>query len=53
MGAAFTLVAEDVDTERAGEASQRIKEKNKPMNGMKGRRDQRCWIETLAQCVSA
>lgn len=52
MGAAFTLVAEDVDTERAGEASQRIKEKNKPMKGMKGKRDRRCWIETLAQCVS-
>lgn len=52
MRAAFTLVAKDADTERAGEALQRIKKKKKTMNGMKGRRDQRCWIETLAQCVS-
>lgn len=50
-GSCLHVGSQRFDTERAAEALKRIKEKN-PMNGMKGRGDQRCWIEILAQCVS-
>lgn len=52
MGTTFPdmSVAKDVDTERAVEALLRIKGK-KEINEMKGRRDQRWQVETLALCL--